>query len=315
MDSRSVVFGWLVKPGRKQHRNSVCLDSFGPLGLSKKIVRSPWSRMLLLVLSFVSVPSLLAQNRSAEFIESTSPLPGGGRVISRSAPDASVQTVTTGEATVNGHTPAVPNRNANLVPGSSYQSGPQSPVVSGGVYQPYPATNPYPTSYASSIAQPRSVVLHPPIRATAPQTNSIPYQIPTLGITNTITNRENKSFTACPCNAQSALRPPVTSSAAIPVQTPPTSPPAGVAQCPDPCSPSFVGAQRRSWFGPANDPQLAIQPNGCYYPPVEATGAYQPVFRMANLPPGVYVGEGMFGKPQTYRDGQPVRNLFRFVIP
>jgi hypothetical protein len=274
-------------------------------------MRFEWLCLLAGILSFASLDGVVAQNRSAEFIESSSPLPGGGRVTSRTFPNASVQTVTTGETPIINSSALTPTGNSNSVLEPSNNQQAAQPVVSGGAYQGYP----YPT-YTTS---PRSIVLHPPIRATAPQYNSIPYQIPTLGITNTITNRENKSFSATPCNAQSAMRPPIGSSPVVPPQS--TNPAATGAVAPNPCTPcsacttGSAATQQSRFFNAAADPQLAIQSTGCYYPPVEATGAYQPVFRMANLPPGVYVGEGMFGKPQTYRDGQPVRNLFRYIVP
>lgn len=67
-------------------------------------------------------------------------------------------------------------------------------------------------------------------------------------------------------------------------------------------------------------PNVAAQPsagsNGAttaYYPYL--TGNFQPIVATKNLPPGTYMGRGMFGQPTAYIDGQPMRNLFRYVFP
>lgn len=53
-------------------------------------------------------------------------------------------------------------------------------------------------------------------------------------------------------------------------------------------------------------------------PPVPYTAqrpTYQPVVQFQNLPPGTYLGQGWVGQPKAYVDGQPVRNLFRYIFP
>ncbi len=42
---------------------------------------------------------------------------------------------------------------------------------------------------------------------------------------------------------------------------------------------------------------------------------YQPVFKFQNMPPGTYLGQGAIGQPTAYVDGQPLRNLLRYVFP
>lgn len=37
--------------------------------------------------------------------------------------------------------------------------------------------------------------------------------------------------------------------------------------------------------------------------------------QLKNLPPGNYQGTGLDGRPATYVDGQPIRNLFRYIFP
>ena len=50
-------------------------------------------------------------------------------------------------------------------------------------------------------------------------------------------------------------------------------------------------------------------------PLVSGTGAYVPVVRLENMSPGVFVGQGIIGQPKAYADGQPIRNLFRYISP
>jgi hypothetical protein len=47
--------------------------------------------------------------------------------------------------------------------------------------------------------------------------------------------------------------------------------------------------------------------------PVSSTG-YRPLVRLRNMPPGTYLGQGVLGQPKAYVDGQPVRNLLRYVF-
>ena len=43
-------------------------------------------------------------------------------------------------------------------------------------------------------------------------------------------------------------------------------------------------------------------------------GLYQPIVQLQNMPPNAYAGQGIFGSPKLYVDGQPVRNLLRYLI-
>ena len=42
---------------------------------------------------------------------------------------------------------------------------------------------------------------------------------------------------------------------------------------------------------------------------------YAPLISLRNLPPGTYVGQGIIGQPKAYVDGEPVRNLLRYIFP
>lgn len=60
-------------------------------------------------------------------------------------------------------------------------------------------------------------------------------------------------------------------------------------------------------------PALPMAPQTAFLPArSQATAA--PV-QVQNLPPNSWVGRGIVGSPKLYVDGQPVRNLFRFIVP
>lgn len=80
---------------------------------------------------------------------------------------------------------------------------------------------------------------------------------------------------------------------------------------------------------PVNGGPVFIPPTGTYGGPAFQSGAYpqtayvgmpnnspyRPLVRLQNLPPGTYVGQGVIGQPKAYVDGQPMRNLFRYILP
>lgn len=43
--------------------------------------------------------------------------------------------------------------------------------------------------------------------------------------------------------------------------------------------------------------------------------AYKPLVQFQNQKPGTYLGQGWYGQPKAYVDGQPVRNLLRYMFP
>jgi hypothetical protein len=45
-----------------------------------------------------------------------------------------------------------------------------------------------------------------------------------------------------------------------------------------------------------------------------SNGQYVPIVKLQNLPPNAYPGQGILGSPKLYVDGQPVRNLLRYLI-
>ena len=53
------------------------------------------------------------------------------------------------------------------------------------------------------------------------------------------------------------------------------------------------------------------QPDGSLAVP---SNQFEPT-KFQNLPPGTYMGKAIFGQPQSYVDGEPMRNMFRFLFP
>lgn len=50
------------------------------------------------------------------------------------------------------------------------------------------------------------------------------------------------------------------------------------------------------------------------YGPANLSGPYQPLVKLQNMQPSAYPGQGIIGSPKMYVDGQPVRNLLRYLI-
>ena len=158
------------------------------------------------------------QNQSPEFIESSSPLPGGGRVISRSTSGSDdIQTVTsvpvTGQAKQSNRSSLGGSSNSALS-GSVLENSnsqrresvfrPATPTESNvgsqsaaNVRYPYP-TNNRPAVFNRPSAPnrvARAGLLHSPIRASATCTNcQTPFQVPTLGLNNTATSVARQSY-------------------------------------------------------------------------------------------------------------------------
>lgn len=58
------------------------------------------------------------------------------------------------------------------------------------------------------------------------------------------------------------------------------------------------------------------QTGGSWWTPfLTGSGYYTPLLNFRNMPPGSYLGQGLIGQPTAYVDGQPFRNLLRYVSP
>ena len=337
-------------------------------------------RLLILFVTSCAVAaasSLSAQNLTPEFIESSSPLPNGGRVITRSSPGGAIQTVTTESTTSVGSSRSVLDRGVNSVlnrenesSGSSNDSttsedrdslfrqpiaGSDAANVSNqqqsSIRYPYPAGNRVAANpnqnlnFRNAIAGNTSAnrvaqtgLLHDPVRASVGCTNcQIPYQINTLGLSNTTTNtttaqRPQQRVFVPPSqqccgqniyNAASSLQVPAFQQSAF--QQQPVlqlQQPVAAAQVPSLSlqNPNLgaqfnTGLQQTGVLGTGTGFGFQPQQNRWWTPFVTGSGVYQPIVRLANLQPGTYLGQGIIGQPTAYVDGQPVRNLFRYVLP
>lgn len=50
-------------------------------------------------------------------------------------------------------------------------------------------------------------------------------------------------------------------------------------------------------------------------PFVRGSGVYTPLLPLQSMPQGAYLGQGIIGQPTAYVDGQPFRNLLRYISP
>jgi hypothetical protein len=290
----------------------------------------------LLVLSIgIDSPTVQGQNLTPESIESSSPTGNGNRVVSRSAPGTSVQTtiVTTSVATP---TPVNPSNPASvLAPPASDATRPVSAATasdadfrqpgqtgSAGQLAALPGANqiqyPYPASYPPQY---RTALLYPPVRATATCAQcTVPYQIPTLGLSNPVTvRRPNQSLFGSCCGwnraavPMTALQVPSIEQPLLQVQPPAQQIPS--LSIVDPSQAAFPQPAVQSNFAAGGIPQIGGTSNFFNSPLVQGAGVYQPLIRLANVKPGTYLGQGIIGQPTAYVDGQPIRNLLRYISP
>jgi len=62
-------------------------------------------------------------------------------------------------------------------------------------------------------------------------------------------------------------------------------------------------------------PQFNQTGGNWWTPFVSGSGYYTPLLNFRNMPQGTYLGQGIIGQPTAYVDGQPFRNLLRYVSP
>lgn len=143
-----------------------------------------------------------------------------------------------------------------------------------------------------------------------------------VGVSSTTANTQNRSVLnqqITPVQETSFQRQPVTLASQQGLSPPPmTLPqpgqtPAVANQVPTlgnaiPVSPAPL--HRRGFFGCNCNQGFAPQINYALAPGI--TGAAGSA-NYRNMPPGTYLGRGFLGQPKAYVDGQPVRNLLRFV--
>ena len=217
-----------------------------------------------------------AGGRPLEYIESSSPLPGGGVVSSVFYPGQQAPSTATVPATGQGNSVLVRDaasdasqpRVAQAPTGYVYPSanyGNSQPVYNNAPATPYPQQNYYTTPVAR--------------------------QVPSLGV---------------PVPWNRAFRPDCVGCGTNQTYGSPVYGPAGLAGLQPPAAtlpPALPNAG-------AYPPLQAVPPN--FAPPQQTV--YQPLVQLQNMQPNTYPGKGIIGSPKLYVDGQPVRNLMRYLI-
>ena len=62
-------------------------------------------------------------------------------------------------------------------------------------------------------------------------------------------------------------------------------------------------------------PQFNQTGGNWWTPFLSGSGYYTPLLNFHNMPQGTYLGQGVIGQPTAYVDGQPLRNLLRYISP
>lgn len=238
---------------------------------------------------------------SQEYIQSVSPIAGGGTISSRSVPGQNVQTVTT-----IAQLPSASNSNSAV----GYQPRQYQGQWGG---QSIPATGTtasngyvYPSGNPNLIAgRPTNTLGYQPIGSRAfqqtrlfqPPSNQLAQNCPTCA-GGTSTNYPVQNFSPV-----SPIQPPQFQNGVA------NTPPAILAP-PNLTAPQPVFAPDNNWqSGMQYDPNFGTSP-GAFN---SGRTNYTPLFALRNLPPGTYLGQGLLGQPKAYIDGEPIRNLLRYM--
>jgi len=94
---------------------------------------------------------------------------------------------------------------------------------------------------------------------------------------------------------------------------------AGTNPNPNCCVPQqpagYTGYQGYQFQPNIGTPQFGQTNNSRLSSLFAGSGQYTPLIQFRNMPPGTYLGQGVIGQPTAYVDGQPIRNLLRYVSP
>ena len=264
------------------------------------MLQTRFQMFLLVMLGTFLVDSDLvsAQSRpitAQEYIQSTSPLPGGGSVTSRSAPGQKTQTITT-----IAQLPSVGTAQSFVTP------------TPGFVPKQFSTETQLPSNLANQAL------------------NSGSYPYPTNALPNYTAYRQVSTLNLGPaetrvaqncatCNQNGGF---ANQSPALPTQLNFPVPNTNVQPPPPPVSfqqPNLQAPaptyQPNFQPGTIGTPQYGAQGANWYTPFVTGSGVYTPIIKLGNLPPGTYLGQGWIGQPTAYVDGQPFRNLLRYLSP
>ena len=277
-----------------------------------------------------------------EFIESSSPLPGGGTVTTRSEPGRRVQTTVTVASsssssrnsggnlrgsqnlsatpvsTSNGSGSSVLDRSAGSASGSDGGSG------GSGTRYPYPASYP-PNTRVGFGGQ-------GPVARTAGLPNSSNVNNVNQQINTSRVQYQNNCCVPAACCAPAiqsglGLRPAPNLAAQNfnVVRNPNPLPQIGGTQAGFGGGAGFGGVQPTL----SQAPQVGLQNgvgnfgagqfnagSGSLFGNSGRTGSvYQPLFPLLRMPQGSYLGQGLIGQPEAYVNNQPLRNFFRYLLP
>ena len=244
----------------------------------------------LLILTPVSLHAQTADpiRIPGEFIESSSPLPGGGSVTSRAIPGRGVQTFV--------EIASLPKieRSQSITAGRSLQN--TSRPTSTRITYPYPETrNRIPGRLTAAHSAQSS--------ATPPQTLQprTAYQL---------SPQYRTAQANCNCGPTNLGAPPANFAPSLDIQVPGQT---GVATGQD----SVIYGGNTLQLPPVtNQPNQVGSSFSRWWNPIwTGSGAYQPVIPFRNMSPGTYLGQGIVGQPTAYVDGQPIRNLLRYIFP
>ncbi len=250
-----------------------------------------------------TIATAMAQTANQrEYITSSSPLPDGTRVTSTLVRDANGNFVP--------QVPAVPappvSAAANVSPPSAVLPPPNGAIpgttVPGSVTPSTFAGAPPPANYMTRMPDAEQLA----ILQSAQQSN-----VPSLGYPGTkVIVPGTGTGRSCACGLLRGCHCCTTPRPTTPLPAPPQQTwrlPEGQVY-PYPTlgpSPGGVGGSPVGSGGmPPSAPAVQYDPNN----------PSQPLIKMQNLPPGTYNGKGVFGHPAQYVDGQPMRNLFRFMF-
>ncbi len=76
-----------------------------------------------------------------------------------------------------------------------------------------------------------------------------------------------------------------------------------------------VPAQGYQYGNQIGTPQFNSQRSRWWTPFFTGSGVYRPLVNLGGAKPGTYLGQGIIGQPTAYVDGQPFRNLLRYISP
>lgn len=252
-----------------------------------------WQGWVMVLVAGCSAAGIGQQVLPGEFLEATSPLRTGGMVTTRSVPGAGISTQISPQLGGGGGGSSLGSPSLNpLVAGGGSSSGPWTGAQvarlpsSGFAANPaVPATGLPPVQGGSGSLAGGAVM--DPYAMAGGGVGSV-WQLPTLGYTPWSRYRSTAG--------RSSFLPAGGAAGLPPVGPPPASLP-----------PALGGGEGVA--GALPSPQM-FAPAA-----TSAPSSLQPLVRFQNMPPGSYLGQGLVGQPKAYVDGQPVRNLLRYIFP